>query len=46
MELDGELRRYFGVLLGHSRHETQIIAEMVVANPEAIAGLRARLDAR
>jgi hypothetical protein len=34
------------VLVEHSRHETQIIAEMVGANTEAIADLRQRLDAR
>jgi len=45
-ELNGEVRRHFGVLVEHSRHETQIIAEMVGANTEAIADLRQRLDAR
>jgi len=35
-----------GVLVEQVRHEVQTVAEMVVANTEAIAGLRLRLDAR
>ncbi len=35
-----------GVLIEQVRHEVQALAEMVVANTEAIAGLRLRLDAR
>lgn len=46
VELDSELRRHFGVLIEQARHDNQTIAEMVVANTEAIADLRARLDAR
>jgi hypothetical protein len=45
-ELDAELRRHFGVLIEQIRHELQIVAEMVVANTEAIAVLRVRFDAR
>jgi hypothetical protein len=44
--MDAELRRHFGVLIEHVRHENQIGAEMVVANTEAIARLRRRLDVR
>jgi archaellum component FlaC len=35
-----------GVLIEQVRHEVQTVAEMVVANTEAIAGLRLRLDTR
>lgn len=35
-----------GVLVEQVRHAVQTFAEMVVANTEAIAGLRLRLDAR
>jgi len=45
VELDAELRRHFGVLIEQIRHELQLVAEMVVANTEAIAVLRVRLDA-
>jgi hypothetical protein len=45
VELDAELRRHFGVLIEQMRHELQLVAEMVVANTEAIAVLRVRLDA-
>ncbi len=45
VELDAELRRHFGVLVEQIRHELQLVAEMVVANTEAIAVLRVRLDA-
>ena len=45
VELDAELRRHFGVLIEQIRHELQLVAEMVVANTEAIAALRVRLDA-
>jgi hypothetical protein len=44
--MDAELRRHFGVLIEHVRHENQIVAEMVVANTEAIARLGHRLDVR
>jgi archaellum component FlaC len=46
VELDGELRRHFGVLVEQVRQELRIVAEMVVANTEAISQLRLRLDAR
>lgn len=46
VELDAELRRHFGVLIEQIRHELQLVAEMVVANTEAIAVLRVRLGAR
>jgi hypothetical protein len=45
VELDGELRRHFGVLVEQVRQELQTVAEMVVANTEAISRLRL-LDAR
>jgi hypothetical protein len=45
VELDAELRRHFGVLIEQIRHELKLVAEMVVANTEAIAVLRVRLDA-
>jgi len=41
----GELRRHFGVLVAQVRQE-RTVAEMVVANTEAISRLRLRLDAR
>jgi archaellum component FlaC len=41
--LDAELRRHFGVLIEQIRHELQLVAEMVVANTEAISLIRARL---
>jgi hypothetical protein len=43
VELDAELRRHFGVLPEQIRHELQLVAEMVVANTEAISVIRARL---
>jgi hypothetical protein len=46
VQLEGELRRHFGVLAESVRHEVQIVAEMVGANTEAITALRVRLDAR
>ena len=46
VQLEGELRRHFGVLVESVRHEIQIVAEMVAANTEAITALRVRLDAR
>ena len=46
VELESELRRHFGVLTEQTRRELQTVAEMVVANTEAIAGIRMRLDAR
>jgi hypothetical protein len=46
IELEGEMRRHFGILIEQVRHELQIVAEMVVANTESIATLRQRLDAR
>jgi len=45
-ELEGELRRHFGVLIEDVRHDLRAVAEMVVANTEAIGELRTRLDAR
>jgi hypothetical protein len=42
-ELDAELRRHFGVLIEQIRHELQLIAEMVVANTDAISLIRVRL---
>ena len=45
LELDAELRRHFGVLAEQGCHGLQIVSEMVVANTEAIAQLRLRLDA-
>ncbi len=38
--------RHSGVLIEQVRHEVQVVAEMVVANTEAITQLRRRLDAR
>jgi archaellum component FlaC len=38
--------RHSGVLIEQVRHEVQVVAEMVVANTEAITQLRQRLDAR
>ena len=46
VDLEAEVRRHFGVLLEQIRHELQLVAEMVVANTEAIAVLRVRLEAR
>ena len=46
VELESELRRHFGVLTEQTRRELQTVAEMVVANTEAIASIRVRLDAR
>ena len=46
VQLEAELRRHFGVLIEQGRHKLQVVAEMVVANTEAIADLRTRLDAR
>jgi hypothetical protein len=46
IELEAELRRHFGILVQQIRHELQVVAEMVVANTEAIARLRAQRDAR
>jgi hypothetical protein len=43
VELEAELRRHFGVLIEQIRHELQLVAEMVVANTEAISLIRARL---
>ena len=43
VELEAELRRHFGVLIEQIRHELQLVAEMVVANTEAISMIRARL---
>ena len=45
VELDAEVRRHFGVLIEQSRHDLQLVAEMIVANTEAITVLRVRLDA-
>lgn len=44
--LEVELRRHFGVLIEDVRHDLRAVAEMVVANTEAITQLRLRLDAR
>jgi hypothetical protein len=41
-----ELRRHSGVLIEQVRHEVQIVAEMVVANTEAITRLRLGRDTR
>jgi hypothetical protein len=46
VDLGAEVRRHFGVLLEQIHHELQLVAEMVVANTEAIAVLRVRLEAR
>jgi hypothetical protein len=42
VDLEAEVRRHFGVLLEQIRHELKIVAEMVVANTEAIAVPRVR----
>jgi hypothetical protein len=44
--METELKSYAGVLVEDLRHQLQAVAEMVVANSEAITDLRARLDAR
>lgn len=41
-----EQRRHVGVLIEEVRHDLRAVAEMVVANTEAITDLRARVDAR
>jgi len=46
VSLEAELRRHFGVLIEDVRHDLRAVAEMVVANTEAIVALRRRLDAR
>jgi hypothetical protein len=46
VDLDGELRRHVGVLIEDVRHDLRAVAEIVVANTEAIAQLRLRPDAR
>jgi hypothetical protein len=46
VDLDGELRRHVGVLIEDVRHDLRAVTEIVVANTEAIAQLRLRLDAR